>query len=139
MPTINGINTAVFKVLNNDVNLTAVSSVYKGAKRPSNAINPSVTVDAKRLAPGGGEGIWMCDVVVTAYADMLSNRMPDHETLDNMTAFISEALTDKVIELDNGKALPLIEGESAESDWDNIHGLEAMQEITFGLVFIKFN
>jgi len=139
MPTINEINTAIFILLNNDVNLTAISSVYKGAKRPSNATNPSVTVDAKRLTPGGGEGIWMCDVVVTAYADILSNRMPDHETLDNMTAFISESLTDKVIGLDNGKALPLIEGESTELDWDNIHGHEAMQEITFGLVFIKFN
>lgn len=139
MPNINEINTAVFKILKSDETLTAVSSVYKGAKRPSNAVNPSVTVDAKRLAPGGGEGIWMCDIVVTAYADVLSNRMPDHETLGNMTALIREALTDKVIELDNGNALPLIEGESTEPDWDNAHEHEAMQENTFGIIFIKFD
>ncbi len=110
MATINGINTAVFKVLNNDVNLTAVSSVYKGAKRPSNAINPSVTVDAKRLAPGGGEGIWMCDIIISIFIDTLANRMIDQEAHVTLANRIQSLLQDTELTLNSGHAHPLIGG-----------------------------
>jgi len=139
MPNINEINSAVFRILNSDEDLTGICSVYKGPKRPSGVVNPSVTVNAKRLAPAGGEGVWMCDVVITIYADMLSNRMPDHETLETVTSLISGLLADTVIELDGGKALPLIEGESSEPEWEYAHDHEALQENTFGLIFIKFS
>ena len=80
----------------------------------------------------------MCDVVVTAYADVLVNRMPDHETLDSISSRIREILTDAELELEDAKALSLIEGESLSPGWNDSHNNETLQENTFGLVFVKF-
>ena len=139
MPNINEINTAVYKVLKNDETLGELCDVYKGAKRPSRVQNPSVTVETRRLEPRGGEGIWMCDVVVTTYTDVLANRMPDHETLTTISSQICEVLTETEIELSGSKTLPLIEGESSGPNWEGVHDNEITQELTFGLIFIQFN
>jgi len=138
MPNINEINTAAYGLLAGDGTLAGLCTVYKGRKRPAGVQNPSVTVDARRLEPGEGEGIWMCDVVVTAYADVLVNRMPDHETLDSISSRIREILTDAELELEDAKALSLIEGESLSPGWNDSHNNETLQENTFGLVFVKF-
>ena len=139
MSNINEINTAVYKVLNNDVSLGGLCTVYKGKKRPIGAENPSVTVNATRLEPGKGEGVWMCDVVVSSYVDILANRMPDHDTHSQLNVVISNLLTDTEIDLDSAKALPLIRGESTGPEWDRAHDNETLQETTFGLVFVKFS
>jgi len=139
MPNLNTINSAVYKFLSNDNTLTGLCNVYKGAKRPINATNPSVTVDAKRLEPGEGEGIWMCDIVVTSYIDVQSNRMPDHDALENIVSRVTGILSDKEIVLNDAKALPLIEGESKGPEWQKEHDNETMHESIFGLIFIDFN
>ena len=138
MPEINAINTAVYKLLKNDEILTGLCSVYKGSKRPGNVTNPSVTVDTKRLEAGQGEGIWICDVVVTTYVDVLANRMADHETLENIVYQVKKVLVNTEIELEDAKALPLIEGESTSPEWLSNHENETLQESTFGLIFIDF-
>ena len=139
MPNINEINTVVYSLLADDETLAGLCTIYKGSKRPLNVQNPSVTINIKRLVPGEGEGIWMCDVVVTTYTDVLANRMPDHEKLEELSSTISEILTDVEIEIDGGKALPLIKGESSGSEWNIGHNNEGMQEMTFELVFVKFD
>ena len=139
MPNINEINTAVYSLLADDETLAGLCTIYKGSKRPSYVQNPSVTINIKRLVPGEGEGIWMCDVVVTVYTDVFANRMPDHEKLEELSSTISGILTDAEIELDEGKALPLIKGESSGPEWNTGHNNEGMQEMTFGLVFVKFD
>ncbi|MDP2984117.1 MAG: hypothetical protein Q8O92_12410 [Candidatus Latescibacter sp.] len=138
MPKISEINTAVFRLLEEDETLAVMCTVLKGAKRPARAKNPTITVDTKRLEPGEGEGIWMCDVTVTAYADNLSNGTADQGKLEDISARVKEILADSEIELENGKALPLIEGESHGSEWSSYHENEAAQENIFGLVFVSF-
>lgn len=138
MPNINEINTAVYSLLAGDEILSGLCTIYKGKKRPSKAQNPSVTIDTKRLERGEGEGIWMCDVVVTVYTDLLANRMADHRTLTDAGIRIREVLSDRELTLENAKAHPLIEGESLSPDWEGNHENESRQEKTFGLVFIQF-
>ena len=138
MPGINAINTAVYKLLKNDETLAGLCSVYKGSKRPANAVTPSVTVDARCLEASQGGGIWMCDVVVTAYVNMLANRAADHETHENIVFRVGKVLVGTEIELECAKALPLIEGESTGPEWLGSHENETSQESTFGLVFIDF-
>ncbi len=138
MPNINEINSAVYTLLANDSTLSGLCNIYKGAKRPISASNPAVTIAVKRLEPGDGEGMWMCDIVVNAYADIHANGMPDHEKLNELSNRIREVLADKEIGLEGAKAFPLIEGESTGPEWEGVHNAEAMQETTFGLVFVKF-
>ena len=138
MPNINEINSGVYRLLEGNETLAELCKIYKGSKRPAKVQNPSVTIDTKRLEPGEGEGIWMCDVIVTVYADILANRVPDHEKLEEASTSICEVLTDAEIELEGAKALPLIKGESTGPGWDVDHKNEVMQEMTFGLVFVKF-
>jgi hypothetical protein len=138
MPKISDINASVYRLLAADEALTGMCTIFKGAKRPARAKNPTLTVDARRLEPGEGEGIWMCDVTVTAYTDNLSNGTADQEKLEAISARVKEILADSEIELENGKALPLIEGESHGPEWSSYHENEEMQENIFGLVFVSF-
>ena len=139
MPNINELNTAVYKLLKADDTLTGSCTAYKGEKRPSQSHNPSVTVDCKHLERGNGEGIWMCDVAVTVYADTLANSQPDHMELESITSRIREILTDAAIELSGAKALPLV-GKTAESpSWNMQHDNEISQQSVYELVFISFN
>jgi hypothetical protein len=138
MPTIQDITTAVYRLLNADATLAGLCTLYKGAKRPVRASNPSLTVETRRLERGEGEGIWMCDVVVTAFANILANGSPDVETLDALMARTGELLSDAELELADAKALPLIEGDCGGTSWESAHDGEACQERTFGLVFVSF-
>ena len=138
MHNIQSINTAVYELLAGDPELSGMCSVYKGAKRPGNNANPSVTIDARRLEAGDGEGIRISDIAVTVYADVLANRMADHETLDTISSRINGILTDAEPELEGAKALPLIRGECSGAEWGDAHDNETSQEITFGLVFVDF-
>ena len=138
MPNIDDINTAVYGALKDYGSLAAASRIYKGQKRPSTMQNPSVTVSAGSLEPGEGEGIWTCDIAIAIYADVLANRMPDHETHREITEHIRAVLRDRVIELDNAKALPLTEGASTGPGWDAAHDGETVQEAVYGLVFVRF-
>ena len=138
MPSISAVNTAVYKLLKNDEILAGMCSVYKGTKRPGNSANPTVTVESKRLEKDEGEGIWMCEVVVTTYVDVLANRIGDQETIETIVSRVREILTNTEIELEGAKALPLIEGESTAPEWQSAHENETMQESTFGLIFIDF-
>ncbi len=139
MPNVNEINSAVYSLLAGDETLSGLCMIYKGSKRPSKMQIPSVTVDTRSLRPGEGEGIWMCDVVVTAYTDILANRMPDHEKLEELSSAISDVLTDAEIKLNGAKALPLIKGGSTGPEWERSYDNQGMQEMTFGLVFVKFD
>ena len=138
MPSMDAIKIEVYKLLNNDETLGGLCTVYKGSKRPGNSTNPSVTIESKHLEPGEGEGIWMCDVVVTTFADVLANRMADYDTIENIISRLNELLTDTEIELEGAKALPLIEGGSSGPDWLSAHAGETMLENVFGLIFIDF-
>ena len=138
MPNINPINIAVYQLLTADTTLDGLCSIYKGGKRPSQAENPSVTVEAKRLEPGNGEGMWMCDIVVTAYAANLSNGMPDHEMLENIASCIYGILEDGEITLENSQALPLIRGDICGPSWNTNHDEETSRECIFGLIFVNF-
>ena len=139
MPNINNINTAVYTLLNANETLTGLCTVYKGGKRPSRSTNPSLTVEAKRLEPGNGEGIWMCDNVTNAYTDNLANGMPDHENIDGIVSQLYKVLEDAVIEFDNAQALPLIRGEISGLAWNSTHEGETSQECIFGLVFVQYD
>ncbi|MFC1693306.1 hypothetical protein ACFL1R_07370 [Candidatus Latescibacterota bacterium] len=139
MPNINEINTTVYKLLNGDDALSGLCTVYKGAKRPSKFKNPSVTAAVKNLQRGDGEGLWMCDVVVSVYVDILENRMPDHENMETISSRIRDILSDTEIDLVNAKAHPLIQRESSGSEWDSMHDNETVQENTLGMVFVKFS
>jgi len=139
MPNINEINTAVYKLLKADDTLTGSCTVYKGEKRPSQSHNPSVTVECKHLERGNGEGIWMCNVEVAVYADILANSQPDHTELESITSRIREILTDALIELSGAKALPLVEKTSVSPSWNMQHDDEVSQQSVYGLVFISFN
>lgn len=138
MPNINEISTAVYRFLKADAALSGMCTLYKGAKRPVRAKNPSLTVEARRLEPGEGEGIWMCDVAITAYVDMRADGAPDSERLEAIVSRVQEMLADTEIALDGAKALPLIEGENAGPEWRSAHEREVSQESVFGLVFVKF-
>lgn len=138
MPGINSINTAIYKLLKNDETLAGLCSIYKGSKRPGNAANPSVTVNTKRLEASQGEGIWMCDVVMTTYVDVMANRMADQETVESIVSQVKKVLADTEIELEGAKALPLVEGESTGPEWLSNHENETFQENTFGLIFVDF-
>ncbi|MCE5248986.1 hypothetical protein LLG96_02070 [bacterium] len=138
MPNINDINTAVYRLLNTDAELAGLCTVYKGGKRPVRAVNPSATIEAKRLEPGEGEGIWMCDILVTVYTDILANGMHDCENLETISSRIRGVLSDAEVEMDGTKALPLIEGSTGSPDWSKAHESETFQECIFGLVFIKY-
>jgi len=138
VPTTNSINTAIYKLLAADETLTELCIVYKGAKRPGNATNPSVTVDTRRLECGEGEGIWVCDVVITSYVDVLSNRMPDMETHETIISQVVEILVDAELELYGQKAMPMFEEEIKGPEWVSVHDNETLQEGTFGLILIDF-
>lgn len=138
MPYIDAVNTAVYKILSGDIALGELCTVYKGAKRPGGAVNPSVTADTKRLMRGEGEGIWKCDIVITVYADVLANRTADHVTLDAISGRVRALLADAEPELAGAKALPIFEGESSSPEWMSAHTDETVQADTYGLIFIDF-
>ena len=138
MPGTNAINTAVYKLLKNDAALAGMCTIYKGAKRPVTAQNPQITVQAKRLEPGEGEGMWICDVVVTTYVDLNANRTTSEDLLGTLLARVNEVLADAELDLESGKAFPLIEGRCTCPEWHGVHDSEAMQERTYGLVLVDF-
>jgi hypothetical protein len=138
MPNINEISTAVYRLLKADPALEGMCRLYKGTKRPARAKNPSLTVEARRLEPGQGEGIWMCDVAVTAYVDVLADGASDSGRLEEIVSRVQEVLADAEVELEGAKTLPLIEGENSGPEWQSAHDREVYQESVFGLVFIKF-
>ena len=138
MPDVQAINTAVYRILAGSDALSARCAIFKGAKRPGNAANPSVTIDTKRLEPGEGDGMWIGDIVVTVYADILPNRTADHETISEITFLITSLLGDAELELSREKAFPLIEGGSGSIEWVGAHTTETLQESTFGLVLVDF-
>jgi len=138
MTGINDINTAVYKILKGSEELTALCRICKGEKRPSRWANPVLTVSAKRLEPGQGAGIKMCDIAITVHADLKSNRVPDYDIHSGIERAVRSMLSDREIEIDGVKALPLIEGESGEPKWDGIHEQESSQEMIYGLVYVDF-
>lgn len=139
MPGIDDINTSVYGALAGHPPLTGLCTVYKGGKRPAGAANPSATVEARRLERGQGDGIWMCDIAVTVYADMLGIEAPDHETHAAIARIVRSLLADRTIDIDGGQAMPLIEGECGSPEWDGDHEGETRQELVYGLVFVKFS
>ena len=138
MPNIQDITTAAYRLLAADGELAGLCTVYKGKKRPANAVGPALTVEAGKLEPGPGEGVWTGTVTVTAYAPVLSNRMPDFETLDGIAGRARGVLGDAEIDIENGKALPLIDGGGTSADWDETHDGEARRDLFFGLVLVSF-
>ncbi len=138
MPNINEISTAVYRLVKADVALAGMAALYKGAKRPVRAKNPSVTVEARHLEPGEGEGIWMCNVVVAVYVSVLADGAPESGCLESIVSRVNEVLANAEIELEGAKAMPLIEGESAGPEWHSAHEREVCQESVFGLVFVKY-
>ena len=138
MPNTNTITTAVYQKLAADEQLGALAAVYKGMKRPVNAPCPAVTVQTRRLEPGEGEGIWMCDIIITIFVETLPNRMIDQEMHDAIIARVQAILDDAVLELDRGHPHPLIPGGMAEPEWRGSHDRETVQELTYGLVFLDF-
>lgn len=137
MPVINEIESAVYRLLKEDTVLGGLCAVYKGAKRPVRASNPCLTAEIKRLAPGSGEGIRMCDIVLTAYADVTANLMSSGDTLGVIAEAVHNALDGKTPEIAGAKVMPLIEG-GTDSGWDPEHERETWLEMTYGLVFVKF-
>lgn len=138
MPNINQISTAVYRLLKADTAFAGMCRLYKGTRRPARVKNPSVTVEARGLEPGEGEGIWMCDVAVTAYVDVRADGAPDNECLESIVSRIHEVLADTEIELEGAKTMPLIEGENNGPEWQSAHEREVYQESVFGLVFVMF-
>ena len=138
MPNINEISTAVYRLLKTDAALAGICTLYKGSKRPVKAKNPSLTVEVRHLEAGAGEGIWMCDVAVTVYVNVLADGAPDNERLESIVSRVHEALADTEVELEGAKTMPLIEGENNGPEWQSAHGGEVYQESVFGLVFVKF-
>ncbi len=138
MPNINEITAAAYRLLKEDTALNGMCTVYRGAKRPARARNPVATVEARRMEPGEGEGIWMCDLVVTVYADLLADGAPDCEALEDMGERVRTALGDAELELPGAKMLPLFEGGTSAPEWQAAHDREAWQEYVFGLVFVCF-
>ncbi|MBN1292544.1 MAG: hypothetical protein JXB48_11955 [Candidatus Latescibacteria bacterium] len=139
MPKMNDIHTAVYKLLSEDEILMGLCTVYKGGRRPSHSVNPSATVEVKHLDRGEGEGIWMCDIVITVFSDSLTNGQPDHVQLSDIVNRMYNILTDYEIELNDAKALPIIAGESSGPVWSGHHTQEVSQECVYGLVFVCYN
>ena len=138
MPTIDTITSAAYSLLAADETLTGMCTAYKGERRPATAENPSLTVAAARLEPGGGDGMWLCDIVITGYAGLLGDGASDHAALEDITARVKLLLADIELVLPGAKAFPLIEGETSGPDWDRTHSGESSMESTFGLVFLRY-
>ena len=138
MPSTNTITTAVYRIMSADDELTGRCTLYKGSKRPAGASNPAVTIHTRRLEPGEGAGIWMCDIVVTVHVDTLPNRMIDQETHDAISSRILTILDDTELDLPQGHAHPLIAGDMSEPSWQSRHEQETAGEMVFGLIFIDF-
>jgi len=138
VPNINQITAAAYRLLNADAALTGMCRVRRGAKRPVRSKNPAVTVEIRNFEPGAGEGVWMCDVAVTAYADLLGDGAPDYDMLDGIMERVGEVLSDAELKLTGAKAHPLIEGNISAPDWRPEHAREMYQEAVFGLVFACF-
>jgi hypothetical protein len=138
MPNINDITTAAYRLLHADAVLGGMCSVYRGAKRPSRAKNPIMTVETRHLAPNEGEGMWMCNVVVTAYVKLLADGEPDYVRLEDIDTQVNEILVDVVLELNGAQAFPIFPGGTSGPEWDPAHEGEAYQESTFGLLFVDY-
>lgn len=138
MPNTTTITSAVYAILAADADLTSRSTIIRGERRPSSSSNPTVTIHAKRLERGEGEGIWMCDVIVTAFVDTLATRMIDQETHDIIASRISTLLDDTELDLAAGHAHPLIAGGISDPEWSPRHDRETAQALTFGLIFVDF-
>ena len=138
MLNTNTITTAVYRKLAADAELTGLCTVFKGGRRPSNSPLPALTIQTKRFERGEGEGIWMCDIIVTVFAHTLENRMIDQETHDAAATRVRDILDDAELDLDAGHAHPLIAGGMTEPEWNGRHDRETVQELTFGLVFLDF-
>ena len=133
------IETAVYSILKNDSVLDGLASIYKGAKRPTGAENPVVTIGSGDIRPGGGEGMHICEITVTVYTDILSNRMADNETHGSILSQVGELLADTVITLENAQCLPLRKTGNTGIEWKSVHDAETYQRITFELTFIDFS
>jgi hypothetical protein len=138
MPNTTIITSAVYAVLAANAELASHCTIYRGERRPSASSNPSVTIHAKRLERSEGDGIWMCDVIVTVYADTLPNRMIDQNTHDVIASRISTLLDDAELDLAAGHAHPLIAGGVSDPEWSSRHDRETTQALTFGLLFVDF-
>ena len=138
MPNTSIITAAVHAVLVGDTGLTSLCTVHRGARRPSGAANPVLTIHANRLEPGEGDGIWMCDIMVTVYVDTLANRMIDQETHDAIAARIGSLLDDFELDIPSGHAHPLIAGGVSDPEWHPRHDRETAHVLTFGLIFVDF-
>ena len=138
MSNIQDIDTAVYMLLKNDTTLDGLSTVYKGTKRPSGAANPTVTVGSTGIKPGDGEGIRICEIVVTTFTDIMANRMADNPAHVNIMSRINELLADTEITLEDAKAHPLQEKGKTGIEWKSVHNSETFQEIRFELTFIDF-
>ena len=121
MPNIDSIAAAVYGKLSSDETLTAAASVYKGKKRPAGAKNPALTIDVRRLSRGEGEGMWICDIVITVYVDILANRTAHHEKHAAIGQAVRSILADTTLSIDTVQALPLIEGGAGALEWDRDH------------------
>jgi hypothetical protein len=139
MITVNDIAAGIYRPLAADSGLAGLCSLYRGGRRPVRASGPSATVEARSLAPGGGEGLWTCGIAVTARAGNLANGMPDHETLNAIVSRICAVLENAAIDLPNAKALPLTRGSIGAPVWDATHGGESAQECAFGLTVVCFS
>lgn len=139
MPNIDTITTAAWRLLSQDTALAGMCAVYKGGRRPGGATGPVVTVEARGLERGGGDGIWMCDVTATVYAPLLANRGVDFGTMTPIIDRIRAVLSNAELALTGAHALPLIDGGGEGYTWDSDHNREAAHGWTFGLIFIDFS
>jgi hypothetical protein len=135
MTGLNEINTAVYKVLKADQELSGLCGIFKG-RRAKKAPNPSITIETSRLEPGGGEGVKMCDITVRAHIDPLSDSTTDNLLAEEIIGHIQYILSDREIDLDNVRAMPLIRGDVTGPQWSGEREGEVVYECIFGLVFV---
>jgi len=139
MPNIDVIRSAVYAELAGDETLSALCTAYKGKRRPAGFTNPTITVEIANLEGAEGKGVWMCDVFVTAYVDILSNSVADHVRHAALDAAIRLKLAGNSIDIDGVKVMPLWEGEIIGPEWDADHDTETYLERRFGMIFITFD
>ncbi len=139
MLTITDITTAVYRLLAAEPELAAACTVYRGRRRPTGAANPALTVEADRLAPGAGRGMWTCEIAVAAYADALANGMPDRTVLDTLTARARAVLENAEPALaTDARVMPVSWSGTRAPAWSAEHEREYAQETVFGLTFVQF-
>ncbi len=139
MPNINEITSAAYRLLKADDTLRGICTIYSGAKRPILSRRPALTVETRCMEPGAGEGIWMCNVVTTAYAKLCSDGAPDHAKLEEIIERARAILDGAELALASAKTLALFAGGDSPPEWDAAHDREASRESVYGLIFISFD